>query len=88
MSRTKPLTMEQHVTLSKEIDASYEAIHRAIRILSPVTPKNERALRRLWRISDAHTEARCDLENRMFREHGDDGSFDVYFGRRDKCRSD
>ena len=88
MSRTKPLTMEQHVALSMELRAIQASVFRAAKILSPVTPKNDCALKKIWRILDAIVVAKCDLENRMFREHGDDGSFDVYYGRRDKCRGD
>ena len=87
MSRTKPLTMEQHVALSKELWAMREDALKFILVLGPTTPENNCNMKKLWRIINTIDDARELLERRMFWEHGCNGLQDVYAWWRNERRS-
>ena len=96
MIASRQLTREQHIALGKKLDIAQKSIRQSITMIDPVTTKNDRALKKLWRIVDLVNEARSYLDARAVSEYGDDCSFiegpfdedlfNAYYGPCDECR--
>jgi len=74
--------MKQHVVLGRKLKRIEDDLHHVSREIIHISPKAERAINKLRRIHELLNVVQCNLEARMFDEHGDDGAFTIYFGRR------
>lgn len=78
--KTKLLTMAEHAELGQRLyrlRAESMAIARELGEVYPKTSKSVRTAQKLYRVIDA---LRCEMDNRVFREHPVEASTRVYYG--------
>ena len=78
--KTKRLTMAEHAALGQRLyrlRAESMAIARELGEVYPVSSEPSRLAEKLWAPVDA---LRCEMDNRVFREHLVEASTRVYYG--------
>ena len=78
--KTKLLTLTEHGELGQRLyrlRAESMAIARELGEVYPKTSKSVRTAQKLYRVIDA---LRCEMDNRVFREHPADASARVCYG--------
>jgi predicted transcriptional regulator len=81
MRTKKGLTIERHNAIGKELKTISSHLNAVFIEVANAYPLKSRQVRELEKADKALQHARNELDNRMFREHGEKSDPGTYFGK-------
>ncbi len=81
MKQKKGLTIERHEAIGAELKAMSRQLSTVIIEIYSAYPLKTRQVRELEKADKALQHARNELDNQMYREHGEKSDVGTYYGR-------
>lgn len=82
-NRKNPMTLDDHVALGRELRLAHDILQRAYVEVGQRYPLSSPAYRALARAVERLSEARCELDSRLYAEHPGRAAPTVYYGAPD-----
>ncbi len=80
MARKPGLTLDQHRAVGCRLGKLQDELTTLVCLIGNAYPVNSKPVRMVGKAHDALSRLRCELDNVVFREHGDAASTQVYYG--------
>jgi len=81
MKQKKGLTIERHEAIGKEMKIISRHLNTLFIEVANAYPLKSRQVRELEKADKAFQHARNELDNRMFKEHGEKSDVGTYYGK-------